>query len=466
MFVHLLKKEIFDNLASARFLLIFLMCSVLVILSLMIGMADYQHARQHHDLSVAQMKETASQQVSYQALGVWGMFKVYRQPALLFPFAKGVEEASGSNTVVSIFHEPKLQDSRYSAEPIYAQFSSLDFLFVIKAIVALFALMLTFDLINGEAEKGTLKLLLANPVPRSTVLHAKLAGALLSLLLPLLIPVMLGIMLMLMSGQMQWQAEHWLRIGLLLASSLLYLSIFVVLGLLFSCLVQRSSDAFLWLVLCWLLAVWVIPRLSLFIANLVTAVPATYEIERQKGEIDRQWYRDSEHSLQQWLLQHPELSLVPADIAGQINAELQQQAQRYKSRLDEEYRAQQQQRIQLTLWLARLSPTAAFENIVLVLTQTDMSRQQHFLEQVKSYRHDFQTYVSQKMMEERKLQLEGRAPAVTAGLDLTGMPELEFKTATLATDLPPLFADVTVLLLYLTGGILLCYDRFLRYQLT
>lgn len=465
MFAHLLKKEIFDNLASARFLLIFLMCSALVLLSLLMGMADYQYAKQHHDLSVAQMKETASQQVSYQALGVWGMFKVYRQPAVLFPFAKGVEEASGSNTVVSIFHEPKLQDSRYSAEPIYAQFSSLDFLFVIKAIVALFALMLTFDLINGEAEKGTLKLLLANPVPRSTVLHAKLAGALLSLLLPLLLPVMLGMMLMLMSGQLQWQAEHWLRIALLLLTSLLYLSIFVVLGLLFSCMVQRSSDAFLWLVLCWLLAVWVIPRLSLFIANVVTAVPAAYEVERQKGEIDRQWYRDSEHSLQQWLLQHPEHNQVPAEVAGQINAELQQQAQRYKSRLDEDYQAKQQQRIQLTLWLARLSPTAAFENIALVLTQTDMSRQQHFLEQVKSYRHDFQTYVSQKMMDERKLQLAGRAPAVTAGLDLTGMPELEFKTATLATDLPPLVADVAVLLLYLTCGLLACYDRFLRYQL-
>ncbi len=465
MFAHLLKKELFDNLASIRFLLIFLMCSVLVILSLLIGLADYQHARQHYDASVAQMRETASQQVSYQALGVWGMFKVYRQPSPLFPFAKGVEEASGSNSVVSIFHEPKLQDSRYSAEPIYAQFSSLDFLFVIKVIVALFALMLTFDLISGEAEKGTLKLVLANPVPRVTVLHAKLAAAFLSLLLPLFIPCLFGMILMQVSGHLLWQAEHWLRILLLFGSALLYIAIFVLLGLLFSCLVKRSADAFLWLVMCWLLCVWVIPRLSLFIANAVIAVPAAHVIEQQKGEIDRQWYRDSERSQQQWLLQHPEHVVVPNEIVGQMNGELQQQAQQHKSRIDEQYRALQQQRIGLTLWFARISPSAAFENIALVLSQTDMSRQQHFLDQVKSYRHDFQTFVSQKMMDERKLQLQGQVDSAAAGLDLTGMPELRFQPTTLTADLQLISADVAVLLLYLTCGIFACYYSFLRYQL-
>ncbi len=465
MFAHLLKKELFDNLASLRFLLIFLMCSVLVMLSLLIGLADYQHAKQHYDVSVAQMRETASQQVSYQALGVWGMFKVYRQPSQLFPFAKGVEEASGSNSVVSIFHEPKLQDSRYSAEPIYAQFSSLDFLFVIKVIVALFALMLTFDLISGEAEKGTLKLVLANPVPRVTLLHAKLAGALLALLLPLFIPFLFGMILLQVSGHLLWQAEDWLRIILLFGSAMLYIAIFVLLGLLFSCLVQRSSDAFLWLVMCWLLSVWVIPRLSLFIANAVIAVPAAQVIEQQKGEIDRQWYRDSERNQQQWLAQHPEHALVPNEVVGQINGELQQQAQQHKSRLDEQYRVLQQQRIGLTLWFARISPSAAFENIALVLSQTDMSRQQLFLDQVKSYRHDFQTFVSQKMMDERKLQLAGQVDAARTGLDLTGLPELRFQPTTLLADLQLIAADVVVLLIYLTCGIFACYYSFLRYQL-
>jgi ABC-type transport system involved in multi-copper enzyme maturation permease subunit len=466
MFAHLLKKEIFDNLVSARFLLIFLMCSVLVMLSLLIGMDDYRHARQHYDASVAQMKTTASQQVSFQALGVWGMFKVYRQPSVLFPFAKGVEEASGSNSIVSIFHEPKLQDSRYSTEPVYAQFSSLDFLFVVKVIIALFALMLTFDLISGEAERGTLKLVLANPVPRTTVLHAKLAGALLSLLLPLFIPILLGMMFMQLSGHLLWQAEHWGRILLFLGSAMLYLAIFVVLGLLFSALVQRSSDAFLWLILCWLLSVWVIPRFSLFIANAVTAVPPSYEIERQKGEIDRQAYRDSESRLQQWLLQHPEFTEVPHDVVGQVNGEFQKQAQQHKRQLDESYGAKQQQRIQFALWFARISPSAAFENIALVLSQTDMSRQQHFLEQIKLYRHDFQRYISAKMVEERRLQLTGQAGDTAGKLDLTGMPELRVKATTLWRDLSQLTADFAVLLCYLTCGIVACYRSFLRYQLT
>lgn len=323
MFSHLFKKELLDNISSSRFLIIFVMCSSLVMLSLFIGTSDYNRATQQYHTSVVQMEETAKKQVTYQALGVWGMFKVYRPPSSLLPFAKGVEQASGNNSIVSIFQEPKLQDSHYSVEPIYAKFSELDFLFVIKVIIALLALMLTFDLINGEHENGTLKLMLSSPVPRTTIILSKIAGAFCSLVIPLLIPIIIGILAIYLVNDVNWGAEEWIRVSLILLSCILYISIFLVLGIFISCLVARPSNAFLILVLLWLSFVWVLPRISLFAATLYANIPAAYEIDQRKGEINRQWYRDSTFKLNEWLQRHPEFDKVPLDVQGKINGALQ-----------------------------------------------------------------------------------------------------------------------------------------------
>jgi ABC-type transport system involved in multi-copper enzyme maturation permease subunit len=453
VFAHLFRKEVLDTIGSARFLLVFVMCSVLVALSLYIGAADHARARTEFDTSVAQMAETAKQQVSYQALGMWGMYKVYRPPSPLFPFARGVEEASGNNSVVSIFQEPKLQDSRFSVDPLHAQFSTLDFVFVVKAIVALLALMLTFDLINGERERGTLKLVLSSPVSRATVVLAKIVGAFAVLLVPLLIPLLIGLLFVLLQGGVEWSGDHWLRVLTLFGATALYLAVFVALGVFVSCLVARPSNAFLVLVLIWLASVWVVPRVALYAATGISDVAAAFEIDRQKGEIDREWYRESAARLQEWLRNHPDHDAVPIDIQGEINGELQKAAQLKKTRLDEAHAADMRFRDGLVRQIGLLSPSAAYENIALGMAMTDIGRQQQFLQSVKRYREAFQRFVGEKMMGERRAQLRGDSTSYPGGLDLSGMPRLEPPVSSFPRDLASLWPELAVLLSLL---VLLC----------
>jgi len=441
-----------------------LLGSALVLLSLLIGAFDYSQAKKQYDISTTQMQETARQQVTYQALGIWGLYKVYRPPAPLLAFAKGVEQSSGTNTTVSIVQEPKLQDSLHSVEPIYAQFSTLDFNFVVRVIVALFALMLTFDLVNGEREAGTLKLVLSNPVPRTQYILAKLSGSLVSLQLPLLLPILIGTLVIALGAEMPWHGSDWLRIALVVALSVLYLGIFVALGVLMSCLVRRPSNALLLLVLVWLSFVWVLPRISLFVATRATDLPALYEVERQKWEIDRQWYRDSVASQQDWLANHREFSDVPVDVQSQILSGLQVEAKKKKARIDEQYAARAQRRNQLVVWLARISPAAAFENAMLVLTSTQLERQDQFLAEVKQYRGSFQRFVGEKINAEQREQIDNVAPAPQRGLDLAGLPQFTAPQANLAHDLGHIVPDIAVLLAYLLCACLAGFWAFLSYE--
>src|ERR1051325_11113052 len=68
-------------------------------------------------------------------------------------------------------------DSRFNEVPIFAIFRFLDLDFIFQIVLSLFAILFAYDAINGEKERGTLRLSFANPIPRHTYILGKLGGA-------------------------------------------------------------------------------------------------------------------------------------------------------------------------------------------------------------------------------------------------------------------------------------------------
>ena len=56
-----------------------------------------------------------------------------------------------------------------SGNPIFAFFPAPDFVYVVKVILSLVALLFGFDQVSRERESGVLRLMLSNPVSRGTV---------------------------------------------------------------------------------------------------------------------------------------------------------------------------------------------------------------------------------------------------------------------------------------------------------
>jgi hypothetical protein len=88
-----------------------------------------------------------------------------------------------------------------------------DWAFTIGVRVSFVAILFTFDTIAGEKQQGTLRLVLAGVVPRSSVVLGKFAGTLISISLPLIIAILLNLLIINVFGSVQLSAGHWGRIG-------------------------------------------------------------------------------------------------------------------------------------------------------------------------------------------------------------------------------------------------------------
>lgn len=119
-------------------------------------------------------------------------------------------------------------------------------------LVPLVALMLSFDAIVGEAERGTLLLLIAYPIARWQIVAGKFAGHIVILTLATTVGYgTAGVVLWLGDGA---EAGAWGAFGTLIGTSILLGAVFAALGGLVSVLVRERATAAgmavgLWLVL-------------------------------------------------------------------------------------------------------------------------------------------------------------------------------------------------------------------------
>ena len=188
----IITKEIQDTIMSPRFVFTFLLCTILILLSIYTGINTYQAEQKEHSAAVALNRKNLDSQVSYQTLAGVGV-KINREPQVLSTVVSGVQEAVGRQASVNIAYDPSLADSKYSSNPIFAVFGALDLIFIVKIVLSLFAILFTYDAIVGEKERGTLKLALSNKVPRDRLILGKAIGGFVSLLIPLVIPMVLGL---------------------------------------------------------------------------------------------------------------------------------------------------------------------------------------------------------------------------------------------------------------------------------
>ena len=118
-------------------------------------------------------------------------------------------------------------------------------------LIPLIALMLSFDAMVGEFERGTMMLLLTYPVTRWQVIMGKFLGHVLILFIAILVGYGGAVVVMtLVTGG---GAEGWQAYVVMMASSMLLGAIFIALGYLVSVLVKERATAVgaaigLWLV--------------------------------------------------------------------------------------------------------------------------------------------------------------------------------------------------------------------------
>ena len=404
MLKDIIKKEILDHLLSAKFLFMFIICSALILLSVYMGTGNYLADKKMYDEDISYDGLALSPPNTYSVI-LEGALKTYRAPRTLGALVKGVEDAAGRMSHVTQT-EVGLGESKYESNPQAAVFGAFDLLFIVKMALSLFAVLLVFDAICGEREKGTLKLTLANSVPRDRLLLGKAIGGYISLCVPLLIPMLLSLIYLSLHPAIVLTGEDWQRLCFICLMFLLYLSVFFFLGLLVSSLTARSSTSLLILIFAW--SVWgiVVPKAAVIIAGHLRPIPVPNEIYAQKTAFSNQLAQEMSLVLQQKqqdlraqydqtdAAARQELSRVLSELSREHNQERQRRLGENNEKIDRDYQMRKEAQAALAKNLSIISPSAALTFSATTLAQTGVGDYNRFVKAALDYKPVIAEWVS------------------------------------------------------------------------
>lgn len=475
----LIEKELKTILLSPKFVSIFAVCTILILMSIFIGILDYRASLTHYETNNTLNEQELKKQRYWSGLST----SVSRYPDPMQIFVSGIHNDIGKQASINTSGTIKLYRSNYTDNTIFAVFRSMDMMFIFQIVLSLFAVLFTYDAINGEREKGTLKLSFANPVPRSGYIIAKLIGSWLGLVIPLLIPFLLGIAMLLLY-RVPMEATHWQRLGLFIILSVFYFSFFICLGVLMSTLTRGSSGSFLYLLVIWVAFVLIIPRSGVMMAGKFKSVPTTAEISSKLSQNRRQLYdqlnerQDKRYAdLRSNLNTRPE-GLTPEEYSARINEmysemnkkndedrdQTMEEIRKYDALLNEDWRNRKAEREKLGFSLSRFSPASAYQLAVFDIAGTGLGLKTAYEDQLRNYRDIIINYRTKKEAEEGDQVITSGSGRERKPLDISDMPRFKFTKAGIDKVILGSLMDIAILFIYTLLAITGTFIAFRRYD--
>ena len=292
MLLVLIRREILDNLMTFRFAAAVFITLLLVTATTAVLIKDYERRLADYNTAVKTHYQQSREKKTYSA----GIFNVDRPPNPLSLFNVGLDKQLGNQVEVYHGFVPTLWDAKMhgSDNPIMNIFSSIDIVFIFEVVLSLLALIFAYDALAGERERGTLRLVLTHSVSRGYILFAKYVSAMVCLLVPLLISMILAVILLTTSTSLSLNADDFLRIAGIIFTSIAYLSVFYLIGMLISAMTRRTATALMLSMFVWGFLVLVYPNVIL--AALTPHDPPKTRTASTFSQIEQLWEEfDREH---------------------------------------------------------------------------------------------------------------------------------------------------------------------------
>ena len=414
MILQIAKKDFLNNLLSARFIIGFILCLVLIPFSILINVSDFRDQADQYRIDRDAADKGIKEVRVYSALRP----EIVIPPEPLSIFSQGITGQVGNRVKIRLGEKPMLSEGKIAARdnPFLASFFSVDFVQIVAIIFSLLALLFSYDIFTREKEDGTLRLQMSNALGRSEFLTGKVLGILATLLPVLVFSLLLSAILILFSKNVSFSALEWGRIVLLFIVSLLYLAVFIFIGLFIS---ARSRTSVTSLVLClfvWVFFVFLIPNLSAYFAESFVRVQSRDNLNRILDELDREFGRVQSdrykaqgisESYSAWYLSSGDDGYVETYGSSRTDFE----AQRRRSMISEPLRidyadkkwSSQKAYLDSLVYqahaaegLSAISPAGVFRIIASAVCSTDRRSLENEMDRIRQYREAFIRYLQNK----------------------------------------------------------------------
>lgn len=435
-------REMQEYIKSKLFLIGFLSIIILVVVSTYVNIEDFtRRDREYLD---------AGRELRFTGYEV----RLGKTPQVLGILVQGKERKLGVIASVTTRKVPTvttgyLGGKRDRRVEYGSRYSAVDFAFLVRVFMSLMVIFLAFGAVAGEKEKGTLRLVLSNAVPRHILLMGKALGGMAMISLSLFIALLLSLLMIEIHPAVSVHSIDIVRIAAIYGVSLLYLAVFLAAGICVSVAVNRRSAALLVLVQLWFLMVIIYPNIGVILTRKLVPIPTREQWMESRKEAARPFEAARMKAME--ALE----SGVPAEKQldkWQRYLKIEQVQIESRYAVDRAYVNRQRAQAERAGMITILSPAVAYDAAVQRIARTGMDEHERFLDAVFRYWNRY--LPTEKELEFLKMAREGTL--------LGYLPEFRYPAAPISVDMQAILP--AVLLLALTGGAAwsLAYVMFLR----
>ncbi len=297
MLTTLIRRELLDNLMTFRFAAAVFITLLLVVANTVVLLKDYEQRLTAYNTATQESHQKLRKQKTYSYY--IGKLVAHRSPNPLSIFNLGLDKQVGNEIAVYHAFVPTIWDAKkHGADnPFLNLFTSIDIALVFQGVLSLLALIFAYDALAGERERGTLRLVLTHPIRRGYILFAKYISAMLCLLVPLLMSLLLSIILLTTSTTISLNTDEFLCIGGIVLTSLLYVSLFYLIGMCISAMTRRTSTALMLCMFVWGFLVLVYPNMILTAVETTPQPEAYISDHQQIKQMWEEWERKNKQLL-------------------------------------------------------------------------------------------------------------------------------------------------------------------------
>jgi ABC-type transport system involved in multi-copper enzyme maturation permease subunit len=469
--LHIVRKELLDQLLSLRFAITCGVCLLVFLLSAVVLTRDYREA-----MSTYNMNRVMHRNELQQRTEVWSLNQgvtVDRPLNLMNTLVRGLSKELTESVLVQPGNRLDFPEG-WEQNPVLPLFPPVDFVFIVGIIMSLLALAFAYDAVSGEAETGVLKLLMSYSAPRDIVLLGKWLGGYLALIAPFTVSFILALLVILLFPDVSPDTESSLALLALFGLALLYLAAIYSLGLFVSCQTRLASTSITVLLLVWVALILAVPNMAPYAVGQLVSIPSREEIDREKQALQQDMQ-------EKWraIMSEEQERLGRDDVWNDEGVrermeDMQEGFQAEMQKVEDSFLTQVTRQTDLSGILARVSPLTSFNLAAFDLASAGIAQEQRYVASLKAYSETWEEYSNEKQRAMREFferrQREGGGISSADmeqfnNLDLSDAPRFEFVFMSVSSRLTEIYGDLLLLALWNVAFFMLAYLSFLRYDI-
>jgi ABC-2 type transport system permease protein len=275
------RKELLEMSRDGRFLWAFASTLALLLGALAMGWQHYVEINKQHDFAQRATREQWLQQgeKNPHAAAHYGVY-AFKPKLPLSLFDRGIDPYVGVASWLEAHKQNEFKFKPAQDATALQRLGELTGATVLRLLIPLLIVLLTFSTISAEREHGTLRQLLSIGVDRLSLAWGKVLGVGLAVTLLLFPAVALSVLALTLSAGGAAFKQNWGRLLLMLVAYLLYLFVFVALSVAVSARAKSSRSALTVLLGFWIFNGLVAPKAATDLARTIHRTPSAVQFAK------------------------------------------------------------------------------------------------------------------------------------------------------------------------------------------